>query len=421
MGANTTENSVNLGAFSGSKPTLKEQPSLPSPAPRPSPNPVQTQSRKSSSSSSDDESKRRPPVPVPAPGRKSSISSSDEETIRLPTGHMTLKELNDLLLEYIEQIRFLERQQQTNQNISVTIDRSEIDSIHGTYATQINEWKLRSERAEHELANLRTQLDGLQNLQREIAHLRAELERSSKERDHERVKCGQLESRLRSLEQELKDRITILEKELANERSRGQIDISTYNTGMQGEYDKRLKAELKRLKRMYEQQMKVGREEMMRSHSMQISELEKALAYERNQQSSSGVEARELKILVDELRRKISDLEASNQTLGRSASEMSSKMQYESASYQRQISDRERELSDLKRYLEEIGKKYQEIQYGSLLRPEIENYLRVNVERERKKSRSRPMSRVGSKSSSSSSDEEKKKTNGHVRNPESYI
>ena len=66
-------------------------------------------------------------------------------------------------------------------------------------------------------------------------------------------------------------------------------------------------------------------------------ELENALAYERSNNSSSGVELKELRIRVEDLRRKIAELESSNQNLGHKASELQINLQEQGAAYQSQV------------------------------------------------------------------------------------
>ena len=66
-------------------------------------------------------------------------------------------------------------------------------------------------------------------------------------------------------------------------------------------------------------------------------ELERALAHEKSQNSSAVVEAKELRIRVEDLRRRINDLEASNQTLGHRASELQINMQDQAAAYESKV------------------------------------------------------------------------------------
>ena len=107
-------------------------------------------------------------------------------------------------------------------------------------------------------------------MNRELAFLRSELEKANHGQNQEKMRCSELEIKLRSLEQELRNRITILETELTNERGRSRVDVSTVDTRLKGEYEARLKAELKSLRKMYEDHMRVSKQEFMQSHNQKV-------------------------------------------------------------------------------------------------------------------------------------------------------
>lgn len=56
-------------------------------------------------------------------------------------------------------------------------------------------------------------------------------------------------------------------------------------------------------------------------------ELERALAAERSSASVAGAEARELRVRVEDFKRKVGELEESNAGLGRRASQLAVEMQ----------------------------------------------------------------------------------------------
>ena len=66
-------------------------------------------------------------------------------------------------------------------------------------------------------------------------------------------------------------------------------------------------------------------------------ELENALAYERSHNSSSGMEVKELRIRVEDMKRRIAELESSNQTLGHRSSELQVNLQEQGSAYQSQV------------------------------------------------------------------------------------
>jgi len=177
------------------------------------------------------------------------------------------------------------------------------------------------------------------------------------------------------------------------------------------------------LRKMYEEQMRVAQEEWLKLHQSKLAELEAALARERGQNSSSGVEARELRVLVEELRRKMEEVEESNRKLGLRSSQLSVQLQEATSMHNAKMAAKDKEIEDLKRRVIEVQRQYEEIYgtkledlqevkvYSGIIMPEIQRMTRhtEKVEKERRKSRARDLS-----SSSSSDDDKKKKRNGQI-------
>ena len=266
--------------------------------------------------------------------KSSSSSSSSDEEIRT-SNNLTLKQLNNLLLQYIDQVRDMDTRMDGGLNMS--IDRSEIDALHSQYETILRDWRNKYERSEHDLAEARGHQATVGDLQREVAHLRAELDNANKARNHEQARAADIEARMRATEMELRNRITILETELNNEKSRGTIDMSSVDSRMKGEYEAMLKKELKNLRKLYKANMKHSQEEFMRTYNQKLADLERALAHERSTNSSAAVEAKELRIRVEDLRRRVNELESNNQVLGHKASELQINLQDQAASYESKV------------------------------------------------------------------------------------
>lgn len=117
---------------------------------------------------------------------------------------------------------------------------------------------------------------------------------------------------------------------------------------------------------MYEEQMRAAQEDWLRLHQTKLAELEAALARERSQHSGSGVEARELRVVVEELRRKTAELEESNRTLGMRSSQLSVQLQESTSMHNAQIAAKEKEIEDLKRRIVDVQRQYEEM-YGTKL------------------------------------------------------
>merc|ERR1712003_179065 len=106
---------------------------------------------------------------------------------------------------------------------------------------------------------------------------------------------------------------------------------------------------------------------------------------------------------VEDLRRRINDLEASNQTLGHRASELQINMQDQAAAYESKIAGKDQEIAFLKQEILNVKRQYEEI-YGTKLEDlaEVKVYnglLVPELKRIRHQSRGRSKSRKASSSS----------------------
>ena len=108
-------------------------------------------------------------------------------------------------------------------------------------------------------------------MQREIAYLRGELDSANRARNQEQMRAADLETKLRSSEAEMRNRIAILEKELSNEKSRKTTNMSSVDSQMKGEYEAMLKKELKKLRKMYKQNMEASQKEFMRNYNQKVT------------------------------------------------------------------------------------------------------------------------------------------------------
>ena len=129
-------------------------------------------------------------------------------------------------------------------DFTVKIDRSELESVHTLYSGQLADWRTRFEAAESRAQQREIEIESLKGLEREVARLQDELARCRRDGEEERRKRAGEDSRYKGEEQMLRNRISVLETELKNERSRGQVNLSGLDSKLQGEYENRLKAEV---------------------------------------------------------------------------------------------------------------------------------------------------------------------------------
>ena len=184
--------------------------------------------------------------------------------------NLSLKELNNMLLKYIDEVRYNDSRSQVGDQVTMTVDRAEVEALRLKYEEMLREWRTKYEQSERELSEARLGQGKMEDLQRELTFLRSELEKANRSRDQERIRASELDTKLRSVEQELMNRITILETELANEKGRSKVDVSQVDSRLKGEYEAQLKKELKALRREYERYMKHSKEEFMRTYNQKV-------------------------------------------------------------------------------------------------------------------------------------------------------
>jgi len=120
-----------------------------------------------------------------------------------------------------------------------------------------------------------------------------------------------------------------------------------------------------------------------------------------------------MRMRIEDMKRRIAELESSNQTLGHRSSELQVNLQEQGSAYQSQLAGKDREIEYLKKEIVDIRKKYEDIYgtkledlaevkvYSGLIMPEIQRLSKATDKRKhRSKSRSR-------KTSISSDDERK--------------
>ena len=175
-----------------------------------------------------------------------------------------------MLLKYIDEVRYNDSRSQVGDQVTMTVDRAEVEALRLKYEEMLREWRTKYEQGERELSEARLGQGKMEDLQRELTFLRSELEKANRSRDQERIRASELDTKLRSVEQELMNRITILETELANEKGRSKVDVSQVDSRLKGEYEAQLKKELKALRREYERYMKHSKEEFMRTYNQKV-------------------------------------------------------------------------------------------------------------------------------------------------------
>ena len=257
--------------------------------------------------------------PYPDMPESSRLSRKEEK--------QTLQNLNNRLAGYIDKVRQLQRdnakltkqikhieeyQSKEVTNVKQIYD-SEIDSLKEALdglSRQYNQLKVASEgllnenedlkdtlrRKDNDLKNTGGIVSGLQEEVRqltnrlgdmenakkktqekldevlpEIGRLKEKLNDAKKQLDDEVLRKAELENQCQRLDEELKFKISLLEQQLEEVKTRKEIEITEMDGKLQEEYEDRLQKALNELRDVYDKQMAQNREDFAKLYETRVS------------------------------------------------------------------------------------------------------------------------------------------------------
>jgi len=224
-------------------------------------------------------------------------------------------------------------------------------------------------------------------LQGEIAYLTGELNTMNIALSAEENRSLDLGNRLASMEKELRFKIDVLGSELASERGKTNIDISSLDTRIKNEYADRLKDELKVLRKIYEEHMRVSQETLEMTYKQKISDLEVSLAVHMNSVKPTE-DMTALKVEIEKYKKKMEELDSNNRDLSLQWSKLSVEIRDKEAAFNAKMSAKEIEMSYLAKQNAEYKKMYEEMRskllyeesevkvYNRLITPEVDRIRR---------------------------------------------
>ncbi|XP_059094822.1 lamin-C-like isoform X2 [Tigriopus californicus] len=208
------------------------------------------------------------------------------------------------------------------------------------------------QRAQDELKDALPELDVLR---KKLADLKRVL-------DDEQLKKADLENQCARLEEDLKFKLQLLEKELTEVKHRKEIEINEMDGKLQEEYELRLQKALEELRGVYDKQMKQSREDFAKLYDNRIQDLQGQLTKERGANASSSQELKESRGRIEALISKVSDLEGANLALNQKIADLAQDMEDQKAAHRAQMAAKDDEI---KRLLDELAhqlKEYQNLQ-----------------------------------------------------------
>jgi len=372
----------------------------------------------------------------------------------------TLQELNNRLVNYVDKVRKLQNATDVIDSIPRHAGSDEsVLAVKNKYEAEIGDWRAKYEDShtiiaqmkieinnikqdnsqlnlkvndklgllrerdssisslEAEISEILSKLNLLQNekgklienesvYKSDITDLRNELEAGRRNLDREKIRGSELESKLGSLEQDMKFKLQLLETELHEERKRNKFDFAAIDRELKSEYEKRLRAELAKLRKMYEEQTEKAKNEFMYLHSNKLAELQELLSAERTSNSGAKGEMKEWASRLEQYKRTISQLEAGKLSLDQQIGDLSAALEEQGATFRSQMSSKDNEVKTLHREINSLRGEYEKlVEIKQALAMEITIYRNI-IEGEEKRIRkvSRKFSRVTSGEQDNDSD-----------------
>jgi len=193
----------------------------------------------------------------------------------------------------------------------------------------------------------------------EISRLKEKLNEAKKQLDDEVLRKAELENQCQRLDEELKFKISLLEQQLEEVKTRKEIEITEMDGKLQEEYEDRLQKALNELRDVYDKQMAQNREDFAKLYETRVNELQNHLAEERGKASSSTQSLTESRNRIDSLVSKISELEAANLKLNQKISDLAQDMEDQNSNHKAQMCAKDDEI---KRLLDELNNQMKEYQ-----------------------------------------------------------
>lgn len=248
-----------------------------------------------------------------------------------------------------------------NEDLKDTLRRKDNDLKNtGDTVTSLQDEvrQLNSRLGDMENAKTKTQ-EKLDEVLPEIARLKEKLNDAKKQLDDEVLRKAELENQCQRLDEDLKFKISLLEQQLEEVKTRKEIEITEMDGKLQEEYEDRLQKALNELRDVYDKQMAQNREDFAKLYETRVNELQNHLSSERGKASSSTSSLAEARNRIETLVTKISELEGANLKLNQKISDLAQDIEDQNSNHKAQLTAKDDEI---KRLLDELNNQMNEYQ-----------------------------------------------------------
>ncbi|KAK0081124.1 hypothetical protein PV325_012733 [Microctonus aethiopoides] len=203
--------------------------------------------------------------------------------------------------------------------------------------------------------------DHERDLEKEVERLKALLDDARKHLEEETLQRIDLENNIQSLKEDISFKDQVFQQELTETRTRRQVEISEIDGRLAEQYEAKLQQSLQELRDQYEGQMRVNREEIESLYENKIKNLTSHAQRNSGAASIAVEELRQTRSRIESLNQRISELEATNNTLNSRIRDIENLRESERVRHTENLASLEAELGRMRDEMAQQLQEYQDL------------------------------------------------------------
>ncbi|CAH1394338.1 unnamed protein product [Nezara viridula] len=226
--------------------------------------------------------------------------------------------------------------------------------------------------SENRLADLTTKYNQLQGERKKLADenkalenernkLSIQLSDTRKHLEEETLQRVDLENAVQTLREDFSFKEQLHEQQLLETRTKKQVEISELDGRLTQEYEERLYQSLQEIRDQYECDIENNKEEIKKLYEEKIRSLGSQLTRNSNAAAMAIEEMKNMQAKLNELNRKLLDLEADRNAAQQKARDLEKILEQAKAQYMEEYSQREAEITTLREEMAHQVQEYQDL------------------------------------------------------------
>uniref|UniRef100_A0A0A9WUZ4 Lamin Dm0 n=1 Tax=Lygus hesperus TaxID=30085 RepID=A0A0A9WUZ4_LYGHE len=199
------------------------------------------------------------------------------------------------------------------------------------------------------------------NLTKRVQKLEAQVSELSKKVESETMQRIDAETKLVTTKEELEFKEQVHQQQLIEVRTRKQVEISELDGRLTQAYEERLYQSLQEIREQYEIDLENKNEEIKKMYEEKLRSLDSQLARNSNAASMAVDEMRQMSIKVDELNRRLLEVEADKDAANARARELEKELDSAKARYINEFANHDKEVTRLRQEMAAHLQEYQDL------------------------------------------------------------